>query len=216
MQAIETEQKTRERLIEAAGQVFARDGFERAGVREICRIADANVASVKYYFGGKSELYREVVLRGVREMTSRPAPSPDPDSDPIEAFEELISYFLRFTLIDRHNHPYVGQIMKHEMREPTPMMDEVAELLVAPLHARMTKAIAAIAKDAACDRPADHVIPDARMTAVFVLGLCANLETSRFLLERLKFKFPTDVRGVNRLASQVVHFVLHGVRGSDC
>lgn len=184
--------------------------------RACAKSARWRTPSVKYYFGGKSELYREVVLRGVREMTARPAPVPDPNGDPIKDFEALVGWFVRMTIIDRHNHPYLGKIIRHEIHSPTPMMDEVVKILVAPLHGRMTKAITAIAKAAACGRPKDHVVPDARVTAVFVLGLCANLETSRPLLERLKFKFPSEAQGINLLASQVVHFVLHGVRGSDC
>lgn len=52
----------RERLLKAAAAVFAKDGFEKASLRAICLKAKANVASVKYYFGSKEGLYREVFL----------------------------------------------------------------------------------------------------------------------------------------------------------
>ena len=48
------------RLVRAALQVFASKGYEGASTREICRLADVNVAGIHYYFGDKASLYREV------------------------------------------------------------------------------------------------------------------------------------------------------------
>jgi AcrR family transcriptional regulator len=52
-----TPDPTREKLLEAAGQIFAEHGFQAATVREICSRAGANVAAINYYFGDKVELY---------------------------------------------------------------------------------------------------------------------------------------------------------------
>jgi AcrR family transcriptional regulator len=52
---------TKNRLLEAAGQVFSEKGYELATVREICDRAEANVASVNYYFGDKQRLYTDAV-----------------------------------------------------------------------------------------------------------------------------------------------------------
>ena len=38
--------RTRVRLIQAAGKVFAEGGYEGAKVRDICALADVNVAAV--------------------------------------------------------------------------------------------------------------------------------------------------------------------------
>jgi AcrR family transcriptional regulator len=50
----------RQRLVRAALQVFASKGYEGASTREICRLAEVNVAAIHYYFGDKASLYREV------------------------------------------------------------------------------------------------------------------------------------------------------------
>ncbi len=57
---------TRDKLIEAAGHVFAERGYRAATIREICRRAGANVAAVNYTFGDKMGLYTEVLRHSVR------------------------------------------------------------------------------------------------------------------------------------------------------
>src|SRR5215831_1144132 len=53
---------TRERLLEAAGQVFSEKGFRDATVREIVRRAGgANIAAVNYHFRDKEGLYAAVL-----------------------------------------------------------------------------------------------------------------------------------------------------------
>src|SRR3989441_12906972 len=52
---------TRQRLLEAAGEVFAERGFRDATIQEICRRADANIAAVHYHFADKERLYRTVI-----------------------------------------------------------------------------------------------------------------------------------------------------------
>src|SRR5262245_56133679 len=57
---------TRSRLIEAAGHVFAEQGFKATTVRDICAKAGANVAAVNYHFGGKEGLYNAVLRHAHR------------------------------------------------------------------------------------------------------------------------------------------------------
>lgn len=51
---------TRQRVLESACVVFAEKGFHDATVQEICERAEANIASVNYYFRDKESLYGEV------------------------------------------------------------------------------------------------------------------------------------------------------------
>ncbi|MGA9754367.1 MAG: TetR family transcriptional regulator, partial [Desulfobaccales bacterium] len=54
--------ETRQRLLEAAGEVFAKKGFRNTTIREICRRARANLAAVNYHFGDKERLYLAVLV----------------------------------------------------------------------------------------------------------------------------------------------------------
>ena len=55
------DQTTRQRLLEAAGQVFAEKGFNGSTGKEIAELAGTNTAAVNYYFGGVGALYAAVL-----------------------------------------------------------------------------------------------------------------------------------------------------------
>ncbi|MBI3480290.1 MAG: TetR/AcrR family transcriptional regulator [Nitrosomonadales bacterium] len=54
-------EQTRQRLLDAARVVFSQNSFQGATVREICRLAETNVAAVNYHFGSKDGLLAEAL-----------------------------------------------------------------------------------------------------------------------------------------------------------
>jgi AcrR family transcriptional regulator len=50
------------RVLESASAIFAKKGYRAATIAEICEHASANLASVNYCFGEKSQLYDQVLL----------------------------------------------------------------------------------------------------------------------------------------------------------
>ena len=54
----------RERLLESARELFLRYGYRAVSSRQIGAAAGVNFAMIRYYFGGKPGLYREI-LRGL-------------------------------------------------------------------------------------------------------------------------------------------------------
>lgn len=58
----------RERLLEAAIDIFGRHGYEAATTRMITAEAGANIAAIPYYFGGKEGLYRAVISHVVESF----------------------------------------------------------------------------------------------------------------------------------------------------
>ena len=57
-----SEENTRDKILNAAGEVFAEQGFEGATIRAITERAGVNVAAVNYHFRDKAELYTRVVV----------------------------------------------------------------------------------------------------------------------------------------------------------
>lgn len=54
----------RECIEAAAVRLFAADGYEKVSIRDIAREAHVNSAAISYYFGGKAELYKQVLYKG--------------------------------------------------------------------------------------------------------------------------------------------------------
>lgn len=100
---------TKERLLEAAEELFARDGFERVSVRAITARAGANVAAVNYHFGSRRGLVHAVVERhvepGVRERLERLGELERRGGGTVE---ELAEAFIR---------PFVVQVRRSELAE---------------------------------------------------------------------------------------------------
>lgn len=55
---------SRDAIMRAASGLFARHGYDGTSVEEIVRAARVNKAMISYYFGGKRELYREIIAAG--------------------------------------------------------------------------------------------------------------------------------------------------------
>jgi AcrR family transcriptional regulator len=66
----EAQQQTRERLIEAAGKVFARRGYHRATVDEIASEAGFTIGALYSNFSGKEDLFLAIADRQVEERVA--------------------------------------------------------------------------------------------------------------------------------------------------
>ncbi|PLY02175.1 MAG: hypothetical protein C0623_04095 [Desulfuromonas sp.] len=90
---------TKDRILDAAEFLFARDGYHFESMRAITSKADANLAAVNYHFGSKDILLEEVLkrhllplnairqakLEAVRDEAERRGRTPDPE-DVLRAF----------------------------------------------------------------------------------------------------------------------------------
>ena len=61
----------REKLLSAARDLFFRYGYRAVSSRQIATAAGANVAMIRYYFGGKPGLYKEVCLGVIQPVRAR-------------------------------------------------------------------------------------------------------------------------------------------------
>lgn len=52
---------SKERILSAAVKLFAQKGFEGTSIREICKMANANICMISYYWCGKKELYQGII-----------------------------------------------------------------------------------------------------------------------------------------------------------
>jgi TetR/AcrR family transcriptional regulator, regulator of cefoperazone and chloramphenicol sensitivity len=123
---------TKQRLLEAAEDLFAAKGFDGVSVEEITRQAKANRAAVSFHFGGKERLYIEAVKYAHRNCISG-APLPEwPAGTP--AAERLRGFIHTFVLrMIADLSPASAQLMMREMVQPTAACVEVVRDYVRPM-----------------------------------------------------------------------------------
>jgi TetR/AcrR family transcriptional regulator, regulator of cefoperazone and chloramphenicol sensitivity len=112
---------TQTRLLEAAGELFAEQGFKAATVRNILQRAGVgNIAAINYYFGDKEALYAEAVKKAFCGH-SAPAALPNswpPGTPPAVKLREFVRGFAA-DLISEHGPPWRMQLLARELTQPT-------------------------------------------------------------------------------------------------
>lgn len=112
-----TEPKTRrtdakQRVLEAAEELFAKHGFDAVSIRDITKHCGANVAAINYHFGGREKLVAEVMLRYIEpineERMARLENARQKWGGKAIPVEELVDAFVR---------PLVTRVKKSELSE---------------------------------------------------------------------------------------------------
>jgi len=195
---------TRDKLIEAAGPVFAARGYRAATIREICRRAGVNVAAVNYTFGNKMGLYTEV-LRHVRAAkTSEMQAALDPSLSPEDTIRGVIRARLR-SFCREARPDWHFRLVMHEFSEPTPAMARVIDEGMRPVYDRMRKAAGEI-----IGLPPDH--ETTWLCVNSIVGQVLFYTVSRPVLARLQPELKLTPDQVDRIADHIGEFSLAYLR----
>ncbi|MFH1865178.1 MAG: TetR/AcrR family transcriptional regulator [Candidatus Eisenbacteria bacterium] len=124
---------TKALVLEAACDVFAREGYHEGTVAKICEAAGANRAAVNYYFGDKENLYCEVWKHALAAaLEAYPLQPKDGNPHP----EERLRIFMRSLLLRAFDPGPAGRftrLMAFEITEPQGFL-RGARARVAGLH----------------------------------------------------------------------------------
>lgn len=145
---------TRERLLDAAEALFAAQEFDAVTIRDVANGAGAQLALIHYYFRSKEELFRQVLVRRVEELskrrlgmlaTFRAAAGKKPI--PIEQIVEALIYpLLEFSLNGGDGWKYYvrlnGRVATSEkyLRMAEGLYDPVAQIFMEELRRSLPKA----------------------------------------------------------------------------
>jgi len=199
--------ETRQRLLTVAAELFAEQGFNHVTVREICRVAEANLAAVNYHFRDKLGLYKEVVGMAADAMHRSKV-------DVIEAAERLapedrLRTYIRLTLhrlLGPEEESWMEKLIARELMDPTPALDLIVEKGIRPTSQRMGAMVAELLGTS---------LEDARVWHCFlsIQAQCLFYKSGKPIAVRMSppgFKYTPEI--IDGLAHHIAEFSLAGIR----
>jgi AcrR family transcriptional regulator len=202
-------QETRERLLDAAVEVFADKGFWEATTAEICRKAGANAAAVNYHFGSKEDLYVESWRHAFRRSLDAYPPHggvPDTAAARKRLHARIRTILRRIT--DPKSHGF--DMLHKEMANPTGLLTGVVRESIEP----MRRELAAIVRELLGKNATDEQV---RLCQMSIKSQCFG----PMLHERQRKKAPakpplpgppTLEIDLDTLADHITRFSLAGIR----
>jgi AcrR family transcriptional regulator len=107
----------RKQIIEAATQVFARDGYVEANVEDIARTAGVAPTAIYYHFGGKEELFTQALRTAMAGFSERIYEArPDFEARNVEGLRKVLAAGWDFW----HTHPSEARLVARYSEGPAP------------------------------------------------------------------------------------------------
>ena len=196
---------TRQKIVQAAGQLFAKSGFSAVTVRDIVGRADTHLSALNYHFKSKEGLYREVVL----EACTKASISPDYKQqllrlDPSKALFILVQEYLnKFDNRETSNWQIV--IIAREVREPSQVFAEVVQNYLKPETDFVAKILEKIV-----ELPADaHQV---RFAVLTMLGLLETFSLYGHLLDEIAPSLAANYKQKGKLAEKIAQLVIEAAQ----
>ncbi len=205
-----SEDLTRTRLIEAAGEVFAEHGYQAATVREICTLAGANVAAVNYHFRDKMGLYVAVLENSLcaappADILCRLVAGTERDSPEDALLREMIHRMLQRMYGKRERAAWHVRIMAHELAQPTAALDRVVAEVIEPSYAAMREIIGRILA-----LPPDDEAT--RLSAHSVIAQVVHYAHAQPVIVRVWPQFELTQERLDQIAAHITTFSLCSLR----
>lgn len=208
--AEQSDEHTRERILDQAERLFAVKGFEAVSIREITRAAASNLAAVNYHFGNKKNLYMEVFrerwmirTRLVRQcFAEKLADNPNPSIS--EILHAMARAFLDGPLSEDQRRQH-ALLMQREMSCPGDALKMVVEEVMRPYHEELMALL----------RPniPGHVDEDRlRLYVLSILGMTLYFTFARPAVSMVMGR-QYDARFKSLLIQHVQNFATDGLNG---
>jgi AcrR family transcriptional regulator len=199
--------QTRDRILQAALEIFAERGFKDATVRDICAQAGVNVASVNYYFRSKAALYQEALVYSFKEA-DRKYPQRALADDSLSP-EDRLQLFIRSLLMRLMDDSHLGfhaKLMAREIADPTSALDYIVETVMRPRFLVLRDIIPRLAGPHWSPADIDRFIQG-------IIGQCLVYRHSRPMIERLCPDIIAGTDAIERSAEMIFQFSLAALQG---
>lgn len=201
---------TKKRLIEAAGEAFARHGFRASTIRAICRRANASVSAVNYHFRDKEGLYEAVF-----EYSHRWAVEKYPHDLGLDAGatpEDRLGAFIRSFLLRGLGDGFPawhGKLLAQERANPRGIFSKVAETAIRPMDDYLEGIVREIIRK---EKPSEAVDEQSvRLCRMNIVGQCIFQIHARQFIQSPGLK-DLEPPTIAVIADQIFRFSMGGIR----
>ncbi len=192
---------TKAKLLEAAGEEFALNGFEGATIRAICVRAGVNQAAVNYHFRSKEQLYAQAVIAAHQCRTHISDELPLESLSPTEALRLYIYSFLKNVLeIQTDGATWRSELMMREILHPTEACDALVKESIGPQFERLREILGRTCPEA--DDTRIHVI------GFSIVGQCLHYKMANAVCRRLMTTERYDQLNLDYLTDHITGFTL--------
>lgn len=202
----EHDRRARGALLEAAGEIFAAKGFDRATGKEICRRAGVNAAAVNYYFGGVEGLYAAVVREAHRRLLtlSQLADAVAGHTDARSQLRAIVELLVG-ALTGPVSESWVLRVIGREVVDPSAALQSLRRKELLP-RARLLRGVISQLMELHADHPA------VARGCVSVISQCLMLLVlDRRILKRMFPQFSFSPDDAPALVDHLVEFSLAGL-----
>lgn len=197
---------TPQRLLDAALDIFAEQGYQSATIQEIVKRAGTNIAAINYHFRDKANFYVEVVLYGCEKNGLSQPDFLQNDQAPKDQLFNFIQWFLRRGL-QLGSDSLLDQIHMQELANPSPVLDKIVEKLIRPVHIQLRQIIAALL-------PEETTEQELRFHCFSVIGQCNLYKIGKPVMTRLYPDFELDEVALDKLTQHIYRVSLAGILAS--
>lgn len=189
----ERSQKTLERILDAAEELFLQKGFDRTGVAEVCSKAGSSVGAFYARFADKDALLNQVHERFCLQAIATTESVLDPARWDGVSLDDFLSASLRFLVsIFRERRELIAALSRRETRDPQVLTfsARIGEVLADRCHGFLV----------ARGEPMTH--PDPRTAVVFLVWLILSALEAHTAHAAQRDPLPPD-----QMVEQLVHLV---------
>ncbi|WP_068088648.1 CerR family C-terminal domain-containing protein [Polycladidibacter stylochi] len=132
--------RTKKSLIMSALSLFSSKGYAETTTRDIADMAQANISSIAYHFGGKQGLYNScadyLIVLARSNVNNRP-PCPPEEIGKMTAEEaeqslmDMVGRMILFMLGSKHSQIFVNFVLR-EVREQSPAIAKIYQEFISP------------------------------------------------------------------------------------
>lgn len=116
-------ERTRQRILAAAAELFAERGFDAVTMREIAKRAGCSHTAIYLYFTDKETLLHQISMPPLQELRERLARISECEADPEKRVRGICMSWIRFCLSHRNLYEVIFNVAADRVDEAEPKLE---------------------------------------------------------------------------------------------